>query len=107
MSGLDSSLGVPAISRVGPDGQPLGGWQPQERVSREVALAAYTSWGAYAGFADGRVGRLVVGERADFLFVDRDVMLASPADVAATKVLQVFVAGRLMWDSSKDKRPGQ
>ncbi|MGB7653869.1 MAG: amidohydrolase [Novosphingobium sp.] len=96
-----------AISRVGPDGQPLGGWQPQERVSREVALAAYTSWGAYAGFADGRFGRLVVGERADFLFVDRDVMLASPADVAATKVLQVFVAGRLMWDSAKDKRPGQ
>lgn len=96
-----------AISRVGPDGQPVGGWQPQERVSREVALAAYTSWGAYAGFADGRFGRLVAGERADFLFVDRDVMLASPADIAATKVLQVFVAGRLMWDSSKDKRPGQ
>ena len=31
-----------AVSRSGPDGEPFGGWQPQERVSREEALAAYT-----------------------------------------------------------------
>lgn len=95
-----------AISRVGPDGEPVGGWWPQERVTREQALAAYTVWGAYAGFAEGRFGRLAVGERADFLFVDRDVMLASPSQLAATKVVQVYVGGRLVWDSAKDKRPG-
>lgn len=96
-----------ANSRTGADGQPAGGWQPQERVNRETALAAYTAWSAYAGFAEGRFGRLVAGERADFLFVDRDVMLASPADLARTQVLQVFVGGRLMWDAARDKRPGQ
>ncbi|GAA4773391.1 amidohydrolase [Novosphingobium ginsenosidimutans] len=83
-----------AISRTGPDGQPFGGWQPQERVSRELALAAYTSGGAYAGFAEGRFGRLQRGERADFLLIDRDPMLASPAEIRATQVMQVWVGGR-------------
>ena len=88
-----------AISRVGPDGRPLGGWQPQERVSREEAFAAYTSNGAYAGFAEGRFGRLVVGERADFLFVDRDPFLATPAELAGTKVIEVWVGGRKVWEA--------
>ena len=86
-----------AISRSGPDGQPFGGWQPQERVSRELALAAYTASGAYAGFAEGRFGRLVKGERADFLLVDRDPLLASPAEIRATQVLQVWVDGKLVY----------
>ena len=85
-----------AITRQGPDGQPFGGWQAQERVSREAALAAYTANGAYAGFAEGRFGRLVKGERADFLFVDRDPLLASPSELRETKVLQVWVNGRLV-----------
>jgi predicted amidohydrolase YtcJ len=42
-----------AISRQGADGQPEGGWQPQERITREQALAAYTTGAAYAGFAEG------------------------------------------------------
>ncbi len=88
-----------AISRTGPDGQPLGGWQPQERVSREEAFAAYTSNGAYAGFAEGRFGRIVVGERADFLFTDRDPFLATPAELAATKVIEVWVGGRKVWEA--------
>lgn len=86
-----------AITRQGADGQPFGGWQPQEKVSREQALAAYTVNGAYAGFAEGRFGRLVMGERADFLLVDRDPMLASPSDLRQTKVLQAWVNGRLVW----------
>lgn len=90
-----------AISRTGADGQPLGGWQPQERVSREQALAAYTVGGAYAGFAEGRFGRLVPGERADFSFVDRDVMLASPSELRATQVQEVWLGGRKVWDSAQ------
>lgn len=88
-----------AISRTGPDGQPLGGWQPQERVSREEAFAAYTASGAYAGFAEGRFGRLVAGERADFVLIDRDPFLASPAELRETKVNEVWVGGRKVWQA--------
>ncbi len=86
-----------AISRTGPDGAPFGGWQAQERVSREAALAAYTSGAAYAGFAEGRFGRIAPGERADFVLVDRDVMLSSPGELRGTKVLEVWIGGRTVW----------
>jgi len=82
-----------AISRTDADGQPFGGWRANETVSREAALAAFTSDAAYAGFADGRFGRLVPGERADFIFVDRDPMLASPSAIRETQVREAWVGG--------------
>ncbi|MHA7819207.1 MAG: amidohydrolase [Erythrobacter sp.] len=83
-----------AISRTDAEGQPFGGWRAQEAVSREQALAGFTSDAAYAGFADGRFGRLVPGERADFIFVDRDPLLASPADIRETEIAEVYVGGQ-------------
>ena len=55
-----------AVSRQDPNGQPPGGWRPQERVSFEQALAGFTRGAAYAGFAEaadrqprsGQIGRL-------------------------------------------------
>jgi predicted amidohydrolase YtcJ len=82
-----------AISRTDANGEPFGGWFPQETVSREAALAGYTSGAAYAGFAEGRFGRLIPGERADFLLVDRDPLLASPDEVRATQVKEVWIGG--------------
>ncbi|WP_086607915.1 amidohydrolase [Erythrobacter donghaensis] len=82
-----------AISRTDAQGQPFGGWFPQEAVSRETALAGFTSDAAYAGFAEGRFGRLLPGERADFLLVDRDPLLASPDALRQTKVIGVWIGG--------------
>lgn len=82
-----------AISRTDAKGEPFGGWFPQEAVTREQALAGYTSGAAFAGFAEGRFGRLLPGERADFLLVDRDPLFASPEALRETKVLQVWIGG--------------
>ena len=82
-----------AISREGPDGQPAGGWQPQERVTRAQALAGYTTGAAYAGFAEQKFGRIAPGLRADFILVDTDPMQAAPAQIRATKVLEVWIGG--------------
>lgn len=86
-----------AISRQDDMGQPFGGWQPQECLTREAALAAATMGGARAGLAEGRFGRLAPGERADFLLVDRDPTLSGAADLRETKVLQTWIGGRLAW----------
>ena len=83
-----------AISRTDADGRPFGGWMPSEVVSRETALAAFTSQAAYAGFADGRFGRLVPGEWADFVLLDVDLTMANPSDLRAGKVLSTWVGGR-------------
>lgn len=82
-----------AISRTDAKGEPFGGWFPEETVSREIALAGFTADAAYAGFAEGRFGRLLPGERADFLLVDRDPLFASPEGLRETKILQVWIGG--------------
>lgn len=82
-----------AISRTDADGQPFGGWFPQQTVSREQALAGFTSGAAFAGYAEGRFGRLVPGERADFLLVDRDPLLAAPDEIRQTQVAEVWIGG--------------
>ncbi|UAB79132.1 amidohydrolase [Erythrobacter sp. SCSIO 43205] len=82
-----------AITRTDAQGRPFGGWRAHEAVSREQALAAFTADAAFAGFADGKFGRLVPGERADFILVDRDPLLASPSEIRETKVNEVYLAG--------------
>ena len=86
-----------AISRTDAAGEPKGGWQPQEIVSREAAFDAYTRGAAYAGFAEDRLGTLQPGMRADFILVDTDPMTASPAAIRATKVSETWVGGHAVW----------
>jgi predicted amidohydrolase YtcJ len=90
-----------AMTREDANGEPFGGWQPQERVSREAALKGFTSDAAYAGFAEGRFGRMVPGERADFLIIDRDPLLVSPAELRAAKVLETWVGGRQVYRATE------
>ncbi len=86
-----------AITRAGADGQPFGGWQPEQRLSREAALAAYTVAGAWAGNAEGRFGQLTPGHRADFVLIDRDPLLATPDELRATRVLETWVGGQRVY----------
>jgi predicted amidohydrolase YtcJ len=83
-----------AVTREDASGAPPGGWLPQERVTREQALAAYTIGAAYASFAEGKVGRLAPGLRADFILVDTDPLQSTPAQLRATKVLETWVNGQ-------------
>jgi predicted amidohydrolase YtcJ len=83
-----------AISREGADGQPFGGWQPQEIITREQALAAFTTGAAYAEFAEDRFGRLAPGYRADFILVDHDPMDGPASAVRATKVNETWIGGK-------------
>ncbi|WP_425228231.1 amidohydrolase [Sphingomonas sp.] len=87
-----------AFTRADPDGQPFGGWRSEERVSREQAWWAFTGGAAYAGFAEDKFGILAVGQRADFIIVDRDPLLASPTELRATQVLETWVGGERMWE---------
>lgn len=96
-----------AVSRQGADGQPAGGWQPQERLTLGQAMAAYTSGAAYAMFAEDRLGRLARGMKADFLFVDRDPTTATPETLRQTKVLETWINGQQAWSAARgvNKQP--
>ena len=90
-----------AITRQERDALSFGGWQPQERLTREEALAAFTAGGAHAVFAEGRLGRIAKGQRADFILVDRDPLLSSPHELRDMQVLQTWVGGKLVYDAQK------
>ena len=96
-----------AVSRQGLDGQPEGGWRPQERVSFEAALAGFTRGAAYAGFADDKIGSLDPGKYADFILVDRDVSTVSPGELGRTEVLETWVAGKKVWQRAASAGAGE
>ncbi|MEH3101558.1 amidohydrolase [Sphingomonas adhaesiva] len=87
-----------AFTRQDAQGQPPGGWQPQEAVTREQAWWGFTGGASYAGFADAKFGILAPGQRADFIVVDRDPVTATPADLRRTTVQETWIGGQKAWE---------
>lgn len=86
-----------AISRTDADGQPFGGWHPEESVTRETALDGFTRSAAFAGFAEDRLGTLTVGKRADFVIIDTDPLMASPDEIRSITPLETWVNGARLY----------
>jgi predicted amidohydrolase YtcJ len=89
-----------AMTREDADGQPFGGWRPEERVTREQALAGFTTGAAYAAFAEDKVGSLTPGHHADFVLIDVDPLLASPRELRKAIVKETWVGGRPVYKNS-------
>ena len=68
-------------------------------LRREDAVAALTASAAWAAFADGRIGRIAIGQRADFVLVDRDPLLAAASELRTIKVLQTWIGGKLVFQA--------
>jgi hypothetical protein len=83
-----------AVTRQRADGMPPGGWRPEERITLDEAVRAHTV-GAYEAVGRTDVGRLTVGQLADFIAVDRDLWSVEPSAIRDTQVLQTWVGGQL------------
>ncbi|WP_433414147.1 amidohydrolase [Microtetraspora malaysiensis] len=86
-----------AVTRTRTDGTPVGGWQPEQRLSMAEAVTAHTLGAAYAAGEEDRKGLLTPGRLADFIAVDTDPYLESPEAVLRTKVLTTVVGGDVRW----------
>jgi predicted amidohydrolase YtcJ len=86
-----------AFTRQDAEGQPPGGWRPQEAVSRGEAWWAMTGGAAFAGFAEKKFGSLQPGQKADFIVVDRDPTTADPAALRQTQVQETWIAAQRVW----------
>lgn len=82
-----------AVTRQDREGEPPGGWLPDQRVTVEVALAGFTIEAAKAAFAEDRVGSLTVGKRADFVILDRDPLDVPAEELHALRVLVTALDG--------------
>jgi hypothetical protein len=96
---LDPRLGLyAAVTRESTEGGPPGGFEPQERVSLEDALDAYTRGSAYAEFAENRKGTLTVSRLADFVVFARDLFAVPPRAILTTPIDLTVVGGRVVFE---------
>jgi hypothetical protein len=92
-----------AITRQGPDGNPAGGWYPEQRLTLNEALRGYTIEAAYAEFEEKAKGSIEIGKLADFTVVLHDLNGAKPKEVLSTKVTSTFVGGKLVYDAGQSQ----
>lgn len=95
---LDPLLGIAAaVTRVTRDGKFPGGWVPEQRISVEEALRAYTSASAYAMFAERSLGLLRPGFRADLVVIDRDLLTVPPEQLVSAQVVTTVMGGKVVY----------
>jgi predicted amidohydrolase YtcJ len=87
-----------AVTRRTLDGKNPGGWFPEERVSLDQALRAYTAGVAYAGFMEDRTGVLRPGMRADIVLLDRDVFATPAESLDVVRVQATIAGGRVVYE---------
>jgi len=72
---------------------------PEQRLTIDQAIAAYTQGSAFAEFEEKEKGKLVPGMLADFVVLDRDLTASSPEKILATKVLRTVVGGKTVYEA--------
>ena len=90
-----------AFSRQDAKNWPVGGWLPQEAMTRDEALKSMTIWAAYAGFMEKQVGSLEAGKLADFVILDQDIMQVPAELVLQTHVVATYVGGKPAYERAK------
>jgi hypothetical protein len=88
-----------AVTRRTLDGAHPGGWVPEQRITVEQALRAYTAGGAFAEFAERERGTLESGKLADFALIDRDLTRVPAETIRDARVLLTVVGGRVVYEA--------
>jgi hypothetical protein len=88
-----------AVTRSDAAGRPAGGWRPEQRLSLEEAVRAYTRGAAYAAFEEQDGGLIRPGARADLTILQDDLRTIPPERFGAVRVLATVVGGRIAYDA--------
>ena len=90
-----------AVTRRTLDDRNPDGWVPDQKITVEEALRAYTVDAAYASFEEGIKGSLERGKLADLVLLDRDMTQIPGSAIRDTRVLMTIVGGRVVYDSNR------
>ena len=88
-----------AVTRQTLNGEPAGGWFPEQRITMEEAIRAYTYNTAYANFEEKIKGSIEVHKLADLVVLTTNLLRASPREVLDTKVVMTIVGGKIVYGS--------
>jgi predicted amidohydrolase YtcJ len=97
---LNPLLGIDAaVNRRTLDGKHPGGWFPEQKISVEQAVEAYTLTSAYASFQERDRGSISQGKLADFVVLSRDILAPAERDhIADTAVVTTVVGGKVVYE---------
>ena len=86
-----------SVSRKTLNKTPLGGYEPGEKMSRDLALRTYTINGAYAAFEEEIKGSIEVGKLADFTIMDKDIMTIDEDEILETNIEMTIIGGNIVY----------
>jgi predicted amidohydrolase YtcJ len=75
-------------------------YYPEQKLTMNHAIAAYTTGAAYAEFAEDKKGMLTPGMLADFVVLDRDITKVAPPEILKTRVLRTVVGGKTVYEAN-------
>jgi predicted amidohydrolase YtcJ len=87
-----------AMTRQDVNGNPTGGWAPEERLSRSEALKSFTINAAYAAHMETALGTIEAGKLADLVVLSRDIMTVPVRDIPTTTVVKTMIGGKWVFE---------
>jgi predicted amidohydrolase YtcJ len=96
---LNPLLGLyAAVTRATLDGKHPAGWFPEQKLTIQEAIEAYTMGSAFAEFQDREKGSITPGKLADVVLLSDDILTIEPAKIRDVKVLKTIVGGKLVFE---------
>jgi predicted amidohydrolase YtcJ len=86
-----------SVSRMTLKGEPAGGYEPEEKMTREQALRSYTLDAAFGEFEEKFKGSIEVGKLADFTVFSKDIMTVSEKEILSAEVMMTIVGGKVVY----------
>ncbi len=86
-----------SVTRQTLKGEPVGGYEPQEKMTRTQALKSYTLDAAYGAFEEKIKGSIEPGKLADFTVFSQDLMTVSDEKLLSTEAVMTIVGGKVLY----------
>jgi hypothetical protein len=97
---LDPLTGIyAAVTRRTLDGKHPDGWHPEQKISVEETVRAYTVGSAFAEFMEKSKSTITVGKLADVVMLERNIFEIDPVEIMNAKVVMTVVDGKVVYQS--------
>ena len=90
-----------AVTRSTLDGKNPNGWFPEQKLTVEEAVEAYTMGSAYAEFQEREKGSIKPGKLADMVLLSDDIFSIDPVKIRDVKIVKTIVGGKITWESTE------
>jgi predicted amidohydrolase YtcJ len=87
-----------SVTRQTLKGEPEGGYEPAEKMTRGQALRSYTLDAAYGAFEENSKGSIKPGKLADFVVFNKDLMTVPDTEILSTEVSMTILGGKVLYE---------